>query len=124
MTYAPSMRSTRFLLPGILGLSLLLGSLFSHAQSADPKAGAEQLLGTWTVDLRPTPASPAYLKKLIITSVNEGKLDGNFYDGSPLQAGRTNSSATDTLCFAFFTDPGEVRIKLPAVSWRPAGWKA
>lgn len=68
---------------------------------------AETLIGTWTVDLRPTPASPAYLKKLVVTAVADGKLEGNFYDGSPMQAGRLNAKSTPTLCFAFSTDPGE-----------------
>ena len=79
----------------------------SATTSATFKATPEMLLGTWIVDLRPTPDAPAYLKKLVITSVAEGKLTGTFYDGSPLQAGRLNDTSGDFICFAFFTDPGE-----------------
>ncbi len=68
---------------------------------------AETLLGTWTVDLRPKPDAPAYLKKLVITSVVDGKLAGSFYDGSPLQFGKLNRTAKPALYFAFNTDPGE-----------------
>lgn len=77
-------------------------------RAAEPTPPApEALLGTWTVDLRPTPDAPAYLKKLVVTSVAGGKLEGNFYDGSPLQSGRLNVKSSPTVCFAFCTDPGE-----------------
>ena len=71
------------------------------------KPAPEMLLGTWIVDLRPKPEAPAYLKKLVITSVADGKLTGTFYNDTPLQAGRINITSSDYLCFAFFTDPGE-----------------
>ena len=93
---------TRSLL--ILGF-VLLGPFMQAAEPTAPPP--ETLVGTWTVDLRPTPDAPAYLKKLIITAVADGKLEGNFYDGSPLQFGRLNRAATPMLCFAFSTDPGE-----------------
>ena len=65
------------------------------------------MVGSWTVDLRPTPDAAPYLRKLVITAVEGTHIDGNFYDGSPLQAGRVNTSAGPVPCFAFFTDPGE-----------------
>ncbi len=82
-----------------------LGTL-AVAQPSAP-ATAESLVGIWSVDLRPSPDAAPYLKKLVITSVRDGRLEGQFYDGSPLQAGRINVRATQQLHFAFFTDPGE-----------------
>jgi hypothetical protein len=76
------------------------------AQPAAP-AAVSPLVGSWTVDLRPTPAAPAYLKKLVITAQQGTRIEGHFYDGSPLQAGRINTTSGPTLAFAFFTDPGE-----------------
>ncbi len=52
-------------------------------------------VGSWTVDLRPTPGSAPYLKTQVITAVDGTRIEGHFYDGGPL------------LHFAFFTDPGE-----------------
>ncbi len=99
--------SMRFSLrPVFLFLALCSAPLVA-VRAAEPAVSAETLVGTWTVDLRPTPGSPAYLKKLVVTSVTEGRLEGNFYDGSPLQFGRVNGTATPLLCFAFATDPGE-----------------
>ena len=97
--------STLVPLTALTGLLLLAAPLVAAEEPTAPAADA--LLGTWTVDLRPKPDAPAYLKKLVITSVEGSKLEGNFYDGSPLQAGRLNRVATPTLCFAFSTDPGE-----------------
>lgn len=74
---------------------------------ADTPGAPSSLLGSWTVDLRPTPDAAPYLKKLVITAVEGTHIEGHFYDGSPLQAGRINTSAGPLLHFAFFTDPGE-----------------
>ena len=74
---------------------------------AAPAPNEVKLLGAWTVDLRPTPDAAPYLKKLVITAVQGTRIEGHFYDGSPLQAGRINTSAGPLLHFAFFTDPGE-----------------
>ncbi|MBC7727415.1 MAG: hypothetical protein H7242_07325 [Microbacteriaceae bacterium] len=82
----------------------------ARAATLDPaaaKAVTSSLVGSWTVDLRPTPDAAPYLKKLVITAVEGSRLEGHFYDGSPLQAGRVNTTAGPTPCFAFFTDPGE-----------------
>lgn len=87
----------------VLGLSALL--LLSANADAQPEPPS--LIGSWTVDLRPSPTAPPYLKKLVITAVDGGQLSGHFYDGSPLQAGRVNMTAAAVPVFAFFTDPGE-----------------
>ena len=44
---------------------------------------------------------------MVITAVAGTRIEGHFYDGSPLQAGQLNSTASALPCFAFFTDPGE-----------------
>ena len=93
-----------------LSLSVALPLVAARPARADTAAApppGSSLIGSWTVDLRPTPASPAYLKKLLITRVEGTRIEGSFYDGSPLQAGRINSTSTPQLCFAFLTDPGE-----------------
>jgi hypothetical protein len=74
-------------------LAVALPLITAHAARAEaapvPPAGSS-LIGSWTVDLRPTPASPPNLKKLVITRVEGTRIEGHFYDGSPLQAGRIN----------------------------------
>jgi hypothetical protein len=91
-------------------LAAPLATLPGPAQAQAPaatQAAVPSLIGSWTVDLRPTPGSPAYLKKLVITAQKGTGIEGHFYDGSPLQAGRINTTSGPTLAFAFFTDPGE-----------------
>ncbi len=93
----------------LAALSLLIASIpcVVRAQTASTAPTAVDLVGSWSVDLRPRPDAAPYLKKLVITSVKEGRIEGHFYDGSPIQAGRVNVSAAPQLHFAFFTDPGE-----------------
>jgi hypothetical protein len=89
-------------------LSLLITALAGAAQAqTQPMAAASSLVGRWTVDLRPRSDAAPYLKKLVITAVTDGRIEGHFYDGSPLQAGRVNVNAAPEPHFAFFTDPGE-----------------
>lgn len=89
-------------------LSLTTAALMQAARAQTPPGSAASgLLGTWIVDLRPRPEAAPYLKRLVITAVTEGRIEGHFYDGSPLQAGRVNVHAAPEPHFAFFTDPGE-----------------
>jgi hypothetical protein len=89
-------------------LSLLIPALAGPVQAQPaPGLAANSLVGSWTVDLRPRPDAEPYLKKLVITAVTDGRIEGHFYDGSPIQAGRVNATAAPELHFAFFTDPGE-----------------
>jgi hypothetical protein len=68
-------------------------SLAPPAVKADTKAytkaDAQTLLGTWTVDLRPQPEAPAYLKNFVITSISGNSFQGSFYD-TPITEGRIN----------------------------------
>jgi hypothetical protein len=99
----PSMTHSRRVI-----LSVFITALAGAVQAQAPSTAAPtSLVGSWTVDLRPTPEAAPYLKKLVITAVAGGRLEGHFYDGSRIQAGRQTLSAGLETHFAFFTDPGE-----------------
>jgi hypothetical protein len=55
------------------------------------------LLGTWTVDLRPTPDAAPYTEEFVVTSINGKSFTGTFY-GSEISQARIN------------TDWGKLRI--------------
>ena len=65
---------------------------------------AEDLIGTWQVDLRPTPESDPYFTELVITQVEENTIYGTFY-GSPIKFGQVNT-VWGKLHFAFVTSDG------------------
>lgn len=75
-------------------------AILQTAQKPDPSA----LVGTWIVDLRPTPESEPSESEMVITSVAEGKIEGTFYF-STMESGRLNSS-WDTVHGAFVTRDG------------------
>ena len=52
-------------------------------KGADPA----MLVGTWDVDLRPTPDSAPYIQPFVVTSAENGVLEGKFYD-TPIENGR------------------------------------
>ena len=74
----------------------ILVSSFLFAQSEN-----NELEGTWTVDLRPTPDSEAYYQNFYIGEINGTKFRGAFY-GSPVQNGLLNTEWSRTY-FAFST---------------------
>lgn len=59
------------------------------------------LLGTWEIDLKPSPEANSYLKEFTITRYEEGTLHGYFYD-TPFKDGKINT-AWDKIYFAFTT---------------------
>ena len=59
------------------------------------------LMGAWTLDLRPTPQSEAYLKDFDITAFEDGKLSGTFY-GTEFKEGKINT-AWGKIYFSFTT---------------------
>ena len=59
------------------------------------------LAGEWTVDLRPKPHAPAYLKPMTLTVAPDGKLTGSFYDHA-IESGRAIAT-NGRPCFAFRT---------------------
>jgi hypothetical protein len=74
------------------------------APGAPAPAAATALLGTWTVDLRPTPDAPPYLQAFVVTSVQGKAFTGTFY-GAPVSQGRINTD-WGTLRIAFVTNDG------------------
>lgn len=59
------------------------------------------IIGTWKIDLRPTPQSEAYYQYFKITETHENTIDGTFY-GSPIKNGLINKN-WNRLYFAFST---------------------
>ena len=83
---------------------LLLLSCFvinSYGQDIKNKNNMDSLIGTWVIDLRPTPASDPYLKDFKFTKITGKQFDGEFY-GYPFQAGFLNTD-WDKIYFAFTT---------------------
>ncbi len=52
-------------------------------------ADAQQLIGTWNVDLRPKPDAPAYFQSFIVSSIQGKSFTGSFY-GAPVEQARIN----------------------------------
>ena len=59
------------------------------------------LVGSWTVDLRPTPTSPAYLKPMVLAVSGDGAMTGEFYEHA-IEDGRAGATNRRP-CFAFRT---------------------
>ncbi|AOS43201.1 hypothetical protein Verru16b_00244 [Lacunisphaera limnophila] len=85
-------------------LSYTFGLIAHAATPAAPAPAAAVLLGTWQVDLRPTPDAPPYFQELVITAVDGQTFTGTFY-GAPLSEGRLNT-AWGTVRIAFATADG------------------
>ena len=64
----------------------------------------QSLIGTWVIDLRPSPNAEAYLKDFTIKSFEAKTLKGIFYD-TPFANGRIHT-AWGKLYFAFTTADG------------------
>lgn len=69
----------------------------ASVEKPDPSAA----LGTWQIDLRPSPDSSPYLKEFKFTAVKGKRFDGEFY-GYPFSGGFFNVD-WDKLYFAFTT---------------------
>lgn len=92
----------------IITVFFLLVSTVTMAQgektnqpSSSNKPVADSALGTWLIDLRPTPDSEPYLKEFKFTNIYGKQFDGEFY-GYPFQGGFLNTD-WDKICFAFTT---------------------
>lgn len=72
-----------------------------NIKTAKKKPDANDALGTWVVDLRPTLESEPYLKEFKVTKIDGKKFDGEFY-GYPFSGGFLNTS-WDKIYFAFTT---------------------
>ncbi|MCA9296603.1 MAG: hypothetical protein KC983_08795, partial [Phycisphaerales bacterium] len=62
------------------------------------------LIGTWQVDLRPTPDAEPYYQQLVVGATEEGLLAGTFY-GAPFRHAHLNDDWNETY-FSFVTNDG------------------
>ena len=62
------------------------------------------IVGTWKVDLRPTPDAAPYFQAFVVTSVDGKRFEGTFY-GTPISQGRINTD-WGTIRIAFVTEDG------------------
>lgn len=88
------------MLKGIITIVLSI-CLFSLQAKSQTKPVADSVLGTWIIDLRPTPESAPYLKEFKFTRIEGKKFDGEFY-GYPFTGGFLNTD-WDKVYFAFTT---------------------
>lgn len=88
-------RKLRLTLVASLFSSLLVSCALPGPASSP--VTADILVGTWTVDLRPTPAAEPYFQAFVVTAVDGNTFSGSFY-GTPVSAARIN------------TDWGKLRI--------------
>lgn len=63
--------------------------------------GLDELPGTWSVDLRPTPDADPYLKTFTIDAIDGNRVTGSFYD-TPFDDGVLNAD-WGTVVIAFTT---------------------
>ena len=76
-------------------------ALSSYGQNNTTKLNTDSLLGTFIIDLRPTPESEPYLKDFKFTKIDGKNFDGEFY-GYPFTGGLLNTN-WDKIYFAFTT---------------------
>lgn len=88
------------LFKGTISLLLFVG-LFSLKAKSQTRPVADSVLGTWIIDLRPTPESVPYLKEFKFTRIDGKKFDGEFY-GYPFTGGFLNTD-WNKIYFAFTT---------------------
>jgi hypothetical protein len=69
--------------------------------AAAKKPDANNALGTWIIDLRPTPESEPYIKEFKFTKIDGKNFNGEFY-GYPFEGGLLNTN-WDKIYFAFTT---------------------
>jgi hypothetical protein len=73
-------------------LIMLIFVIFAAIAQAETTAALQptQLLGTWQVDLRPTPDAKPYFQSFVVTKVNpDNSFEGTFY-GAPISHARIN----------------------------------
>lgn len=85
-------------------LLCLLLSACSTPFASSAAVDADGLVGTWDVDLRPSPDAPPYLQELVIESVEGLTFVGSFY-GAEVTEARINVD-WGALRIAFVTEDG------------------
>jgi hypothetical protein len=91
-------RSTLILLLQIIFASAMLSQTSGKAEKP---AEAENLEGTWVIDLRPEPDAEPYLKDFVVKLKKNGAFSGEFYE-TKFENGVINTS-WDRIYFAFST---------------------
>lgn len=84
----------------IIFFLLITTSLHVKSQINSEKS-IESILGTWVIDLRPTPSSEPYLKEFKFTKIEGKEFSGEFYD-TPFTGGILNKD-WGKIYFAFTT---------------------
>ena len=84
----------------IIFVGFFLLPVISTAQK-NTKPVADSALGTWIIDLRPTPDSEPYLKEFKFSKIDGKNFDGEFY-GYPFGGGFLHTD-WDKIYFAFTT---------------------
>ena len=87
----------------MLTLVFVIGlGVCASADDGTPTSAA--LVGTWRIDLRPTPDADAYFQEFVISEVDGTSFQGTFY-GSEVTQGRINAD-WGAIHFAFVTSDG------------------
>ncbi len=89
-------------LAAALCFAVLLGC--AKDSGADIPSTAAGLIGTWKVDLRPTPDAEPYYQEFVVESVEGDTIRGTFY-GTAIEHGRLNAD-WGQVRFAFSTADG------------------
>ncbi len=87
-----------FILLVLLALPLSIFAQVSIYEKPDP---AEPFLGTWSIDLRPTPDAEGYFQPFVIESIERNTFSGTFY-GSEIKNAILNKN-WPKIYFAFST---------------------
>lgn len=97
----------------LCGVSLFAGTTVAAEATAEATAnttlprgteGIAQLVGEWTVDLRPSLADAAYTQPMVLAIAEDGRITGSFYH-SEILAGRVGRGQ-GRVCIAFRTTDG------------------
>ncbi|NNK88258.1 MAG: hypothetical protein HKO90_08245 [Flavobacteriaceae bacterium] len=84
----------------IVTFALILLPLIGNAQN-DTSQSSDDITGSWTIDLRPSPKADGYYQTLNILAVDDNTINGTFYD-SQIENGFINDN-WDQIYFAFTT---------------------
>ncbi|MBC3882794.1 hypothetical protein H8K35_15220 [Undibacterium sp. LX40W] len=76
----------------IAAVFALISSLAIAQVPTQATVSASEVLGTWKVDLRPTPDAAPYFQEFVVTKINPNNtFEGTFY-GAPITQGRINTT--------------------------------
>jgi hypothetical protein len=89
---------------GLICLVLMLGITAFNVKKNTTPVNANDLIGTWQVDLRPTPDAAPYYQDFVVTAVNGNSFTGTFYN-SEIKQGKINTD-WGAVSFAFVTSDG------------------